>query len=98
MSEPVKANRKTDYDALESPGDFIWSHRSDAPNLPSRMLFLCPCGCGAHAGIAVRPESGGGPVWQWDGDFENPTITPSIRRIGGCEWHGYLTGGYFREC
>jgi len=29
--------------------------------------------------------------WEWNGDKESPTITPSINVIG--EWHGFLTDG-----
>ena len=97
MGEPIKANRKRGFDELSEPGDFMWS-LGFSDSKPSRMLFVCPCGCGDKAGIAVKPESGGGPVWSFDGNLDSPTVTPSIRRIDNCQWHGYLTGGYFREC
>jgi hypothetical protein len=29
--------------------------------------------------------------WQWDGNREAPTLTPSINWVG--VWHGYLTAG-----
>lgn len=31
------------------------------------------------------------PVWQWDGNRESPTLTPSINVIG--RWHGWLREG-----
>ena len=31
------------------------------------------------------------PVWQWDGDRNFPTLTPSINVIG--RWHGWLREG-----
>ena len=40
------------------------------------------------------------PVWQWDGNREKPTLSPSI----GCgprpdfHWHGYLKAGRFEAC
>ena len=40
----------------------------------TRYLFWCP-GCGTHH--VVRTE-GPGPVWQWNGDVDKPTVSPSI--------------------
>jgi hypothetical protein len=40
------------------------------------------------------PLSGSGktfPVWQWDGNREAPTLSPSINVIG--RWHGFLRAG-----
>lgn len=90
---PVKANRVDCFDDMKNPGDFVWS-----PWPPSRILAVCPCGCGDMFGAAVKAETGGGPVWQWDGNAEAPTLTPSLRRLDGCKWHGFLTAGEFREC
>ena len=39
-------------------------------------------------GKATQPN---GHSWEWDGNFEAPTITPSIDASPG--WHGYLTAG-----
>lgn len=93
----VVAKRVKDFDDLNNPGEFLWSLGSDK-STPSRMLFVCPCGCGSHAGIAVKAESSGGPVWSWNGDLDHPTVTPSIRKLDGCEWHGFLTDGKFKSC
>ena len=41
------------------------------------------------------------PAARWDrtGDtFETLTIRPSIQRIGGCGWHGYITNGEAATC
>lgn len=75
-------------------GDGYWLPNAESPE---RLHFLCPCGCGSTAGIAVKGEH----AWQWDGDKEKPTATPSILVNGrgqGCGWHGYLTNGVFQEC
>lgn len=93
---PVKANQVADWDDLKNPGDFLWSRSSSDD--PARILFICPCGCGDHTGVPVRPESTPGPVWTWDGNRDAPTLTPSLQRVGGCNWHGFLTAGEFREC
>lgn len=34
-----------------------------------------------------------GTMWQWDGNFEAPTINPSINCRGGCERHFTMTKG-----
>lgn len=43
--------------------------------------------------IVCLPVSAGEkkPVWQWDGNREAPTLSPSINVIG--RWHGFLKAG-----
>lgn len=50
--------------------------------------------------------SDGRDTWEWDGNREAPTLTPSIlkwqldkhgKRVGE-HWHGYLTAGVFKLC
>lgn len=42
--------------------------------------------------VTMLPLSGEGHlVWQWDGNREAPTLSPSINVIG--RWHGYLRAG-----
>ena len=79
----------------------------DGKPVPARhgigMLFDCPCErCGNRAYVAFsNPLDGGPPVvnegeamWQRTGeDFETLTLSPSIHRVGGCGWHGYITAG-----
>lgn len=57
------------------------------------MHFVCPCGCGDVASVTF-----GRGTWRWNGDRKRPTVIPSIRRLDGCQWHGFLTNGEFREC
>jgi len=45
----------------------------------------------------VKTGDGIAKAWQWDGNEDNPTVTPSIN-INNGHWHGYLTGGVFRSC
>ena len=57
-----------------------------------------------HFLLVVRPGEPhppcSNPVWQWDGNVEKPTLSPSI----GCghrpdfHWHGYLRAGRFEAC
>ena len=45
--------------------------------------------------IRIKPDSEtpNAAVWQWDGNREAPTLTPSILHHSNPEWHGYLRGG-----
>jgi hypothetical protein len=38
-------------------------------------------------------QNGGKPQWDWDGNKENPTFSPSINCSGHCGWHGYIKQG-----
>ena len=61
----------------------------------------CP-GCGQSHMFRTEPDAGR-PVWEFDGDHEAPTFTPSLRarwgpmEPGGAEQccHFYLTAGIF---
>jgi hypothetical protein len=55
----------------------------------------CPCPCGEQFWLPLRSheEPPDGHNWSWNGDKAQPTLSPSIRRIGGCAFHGYLQGG-----
>lgn len=57
------------------------------------LLFMCPCGCGAFVRLPVNHSNG----WNWNGNLEKPTLTPSILQVN-CKWHGFLTDGVFVEC
>lgn len=68
------------------------------------VIFQCPCGNHDEDHECYVPFANpldGGPClepngrgWQRTGDrFEALTLTPSILRIGGCGWHGFITNG-----
>lgn len=71
------------------------------------LIFDCPCGCTELIAIPFHnPISGGPPAvregqagWHRTGEtFETLTLTPSILRVGGCQWHGFVTDGEIRTC
>lgn len=37
--------------------------------------------------------NGGRPQWDWNGNRESPTFSPSINCESNCGWHGYLRNG-----
>lgn len=50
--------------------------------------FLCPCGCGSSC---YTPLEGPHPhCWSYS---PGPTLTPSIRFLGGCKAHFNITNG-----
>jgi hypothetical protein len=40
-------------------------------------MFFCP-GCNEHHGIITNRGATGGPVWDFNGDLDRPTVSPSI--------------------
>lgn len=65
------------------------------------LSFKCP-GCGFFHVIRVE-GTGPGPLWSWNGNIENPTITPSI--LATYPWgdppvqktcHSFITDGCIR--
>jgi hypothetical protein len=65
----------------------------------------CPCGCGSFSalpvGLRVKPPQGVADAgftrstWEWDGNREAPTLTPSIHHVG--HWHGWLKAGMWTQ-
>ncbi len=58
----------------------------------------CPCGCGRPLYVSFKNALDGSPAyergWKREGTtFETLTLHPSIRRMDGCKWHGYITAG-----
>lgn len=78
------------------------THGTTGERLGAHVLVWCP-GCdGLHA-IGVRGDDGSRPgvEWEWDGDLEAPTVSPSIlvkggRNGPGTVCHSYLEGGRWR--
>ncbi|MCK9568759.1 DUF6527 family protein [Candidatus Pacearchaeota archaeon] len=94
----VPAERVYDFDDLKKPGQFQFTTRVGMEG-HTGMIFVCPCGCGSISGIPFRKKEGEpGPCWHWNGRADKPTLTPSIRKLDGCQWHGFLTDGNFQEC
>ena len=81
---------------VKAPGYYNVIEYQTAPDTVRYAVEAnCPCGCG-H-GIWLPITGPGVPKtehnWTWDGNKAQPTLGPSIRRIGGCAFHGYLQAG-----
>ena len=102
MSESVRGNLVEKYDDLKKPGDFLFTtrHGSEAP---AGMMFCCP-GCGTIGHLRIYPDDAVDghdmehPSWRWNGNRNEPTLTPSIQKTSGCLWRGYLRAGVFEPC
>ena len=62
---------------------------------------LEPVTCGmlliANSGHGVKRDgqgqNGGRPQWDWDGNRDAPTFSPSVNCEKHCGWHGYIRAG-----
>lgn len=68
------------------------------------LAFYCP-GCGYHHHVQIERGSSNptGPIWEWNGDMEKPTFSPSLGvNMGtGQQCHLFLRGGkisYLDDC
>lgn len=62
----------------------------------TRLYFDCPRRPGNECHVLLKPwPIKDAPTWDWDGNAEAPTLTPSINcnGTGGCGWHGYIRQG-----
>jgi hypothetical protein len=86
-TETIKARRVASVSEVEKPGDYYFSD-------DRRHLYLLLPG----DTIAGRVRIGGSqhPCWEWDGNLDSPTLTPSLDLPG--VWHGWLQAGIFRSC
>ncbi len=74
-----------------APGSAQWTVEGQYSR---SLIFICPCGCSKVRIVPVK----GDRKWNWDGNQELPTLTPSILIMGECGWHGFLTAGEWRTC
>ena len=80
----------SDLEGIERPGDFCFDDERE-------HLFVMLPGQIAIDAIPIQRGPQGGPrVWGWDGNEENPTLTPSILSPGA--WHGFLRNGILESC
>jgi hypothetical protein len=81
--------------------------RDATATVPAYFGFKCPRGQGNCHYLRIRGgpvDDGKRPTWQWNGDYDRPTLTPSINclahnpqnsaeKYAGCGWHGWITDG-----
>ena len=88
--------------AGEKPARFtfrcVGHNRGRDPRLAQSSCGELLIAVGPHSaahGIKRDPQgnNGGSPQWNWDGNREAPTFSPSINCERHCGWHGYLEKG-----
>ncbi len=88
-SYPVRATRVENFEVLNgdpAPGSFCFEATGKG------LLYICPCGCGKMGFVGFRGKvDPPRPAWEWDGNEESPTLSPSIHDVG--HWHGWLREG-----
>lgn len=96
---PIAMQRVRDQDAVKSLGDFAWRVEENGdryllftvprplPDNPKGWLFNC-------LPVKQGPNESG-RHWGWDGNEEQPTLTPSIHALG--HWHGWIREGKLIE-
>lgn len=72
------------------------------PGQEQTFGFACPHGKGRCEGLIIRGrtdlphdpqgKNGGIAQWNWDGNRDAPTFSPSVN-CGFCKWHGYIERG-----
>lgn len=81
---------------LSNPQPGYFAVREGAGDSGWYFDFNCPCGCGYESCIPIHRA--GTPkrwseCWEWDGNVEQPTLSPSILALYGCRFHGHLRAG-----
>lgn len=90
-----------------NPDFRTWDGRDD--HAPDALAFDCPEGHeGCRIFVQFTPATDGsarvaqqrnGQQWIRTGDlFETLTLTPSIRSLGPCFFHGFVTNGAITFC
>lgn len=99
---PIKMVPRANRDFWEGPehkpGEFYFETRDDGKHwlmviLPFRNAdgkFI-----NIPTEVSIGHPNNNGAVWQWDGNEEHPTITPSIHTHG--VWHGWVRNGELVE-
>lgn len=96
MSATIKMNRKAALDEVRAVGDFWWRDMDGEMYLVAIFPGEVPTLNGMTA-VRVKGEAKpGSPTWKWDGNQDQPTLTPSVNIVG--HWHGWIQAGEMRTC
>ena len=73
------------------PGGFCFRNNKEG----QLVMWLCFPN-GSTSVIKIRPYEGSDPSWEWDGNEDKPTLSPSVNAVG-C-WHGWVKSGRLVSC
>ncbi|HRQ87340.1 MAG TPA: DUF6527 family protein [Bacteroidia bacterium] len=64
------------------------------------LFYLCPACDGSHAVSVFGTKNHCGASWDWNGDYQHPTISPSIKATapGGYCCHHFVRDGRMEVC
>ena len=100
MGEPIQSYTEEkrafgEVQGFPGPGEF-WT-LLDKDGAAVAVDFLCPCGCGSECYTPVTDATKGQPKterhWLYSSGPGGPTLSPSIRYLGGCKAHFNITDG-----
>ena len=71
--------------------------RESTSNVHHSLLYFCP-GCKETHSVVVQAEEG--PVWDFNGDYDKPTVSPSVRHFDadGTFCHYFIRDGKIEFC
>lgn len=82
------------WDCTASTGSF---YIGTDQNGQRQMWFCLPDGnVGCINLRPIVPPNPEHPSWEWDGNEEKPTLTPSVHLPG--RWHGWFRAGRMESC
>jgi len=77
-------------------GDFYWRHEPDGSRRMLCVLIPFQCESGyTFSQWTIGFDNHCGAKWEWDGNEDCPTITPSLHAVG--VWHGWVKNGELVE-
>lgn len=91
MSINVIATKVNGFDDCINPGNFYFQKMEDK----EYIFFMCPCNICHHIVSLPLNHVNNGVGWNFNSNYDKPSLTPSIKRIDKCKYHGHLTNGIF---
>lgn len=79
-------------------GHFAFSSPDKDGTLYLHMVLPVGDGDGKFCCIPVKTGPKESGAWQWDGNREKPTLTPSVWHHSTPDWHGWITAGRMVGC
>jgi len=77
-------------DLIRTPGVFIYYSNPTCSH--AGIFYRCPC-CGDMRTVPIAEKPTKKNQWKWNGNIKKPTLSPSIRHLDKCKWHGFLRKG-----
>lgn len=95
---PVQMKRVEREGDIDNAGEFAWELRDGVRYLSvalPRPSVSEPTGYLMNCLPVAKGDNVPGVHWGWDGDEEQPTLTPSVHCTG--HWHGWIRRGWMVE-